>query len=207
MSKAMGKRRRKRHQEFGQLAVSQPGLFMVRWQDRVASWAGEVRRHVLALNLDRANSVIEYSLEELRQCGPKAWELAAAETRRTLEEARKKAINLIVETQGLKEAWDKRIQDTCRKIHKYANSLHKPPVFQLASQVLQELRSYGENVWIALAKQLPSNLPQECINCGDNPWEQIAAYTKLELEAVCASAIAQIVNPNMYHFYNYTKNF
>ena len=202
MSKATGKRRKERHQELKLMAVTAPWKFMMRWNNKVASWAGEVRKCIQRFDLEQANGVIEYTLRELRLCGPAAWQLAEGSTRQVLEQARNDAVKALAGSQGLKSAWDRRIRSVSQKAIKYANSLNQPRAFHLVSMVLTELKACGEDIWEQLASQLPEDAPQECFMHGEDSWEQIAAYTKLQLEAACAKAVANIVNPSMYRFYD-----
>ena len=202
MSKAIGKRRKKRHQELKLMAVTAPCKFMMRWNDKVASWAAEVRKYVQRFDLKQANSIIEYALQELRLCGSAAWQLAEGSTRQGLEQARNEATKALAGSQGLKSIWDRRIRNASQQAIKYANSLNQPMAFHLVSIVLTELKACGEDIWEQLASQLPEDAPQECFMHGEDSWEQIAAYTKLRLEAACAKAVANIVNPSMYRFYD-----
>ena len=205
MSKSIGKRRKKRHEELKLLAVTAPDQFMMRWNEKVASWAGEARKYVQHFDLEQANGMIEYALQELRSCGPAAWQLAEGNTRQVLGQARNEAVKALAGSPGLKNAWDRKILNVSQQAIKYTNSLNQPRAFQLVTMVLTELKACGEDIWDQLANQLPEDAPQECFRHGSDSWEQIAAYTKLQLEAACATSIAQVVNPSMYRFYDYTR--
>ena len=200
MSTRIGKRRKKRYQQFKEMAVTTPYRFIAEWTLKLASWSGEVRKWVEQLNVKQANDVIEYALKELEYCGPAAIQLAGKHTKQTLIDTRNNAMETLSQKTGteLWDIWTRNIRWMCRQATIRAKSLDQPRAFAIVSEAGQELKAFGPDVWHRLVVAIKKINDRDGVLTGETEWEQVFSYTKAQLEDACAKAVSKAYDVRMY---------